>query len=108
MKRSLFEYRAEEELTFVLEPFLRPVLCGIAQREFVYDVGKDLRAQCALNLQHCFPVMKIEISQSSVVSANGLGDGEGGRGHRRSEGVPGPGDWLGARSPRNIFLYDRS
>lgn len=38
-------------------------------------------------MQHCFPVVKIESSQSSVVSANGLRDGGGGRGHRRVTGV---------------------
>ncbi|KAF8499657.1 SET domain-containing protein [Russula emetica] len=54
-------------------------------------------------------MVKIEISQSSVVGANGLRDGEGvrGRGHRRSEAWRGPGDWL-ARLYDSIMIIPSS
>jgi hypothetical protein len=57
---------------------LRPVVCAMAaKREFVEFIGKDLREQRVLYVQHCFPMVIVEIGQSSVVSADGLGDGEG-------------------------------
>lgn len=97
MRNTRYEHRAKEGLTFVLEPFLCPVACGVAtgKRELVEDVGKDLSEQRVLNVEHCFPVAKVEIGQGSVVRANGSGDGRGGRGHGWTVPCRGcPEDWL--------------
>lgn len=92
MRNSRSEHRAKGGLTFVLEPFLRPGVCTMAKREFVEFVGKDLREQRVLNVQHCFSMVIVKIGQSGVVSADGLGDGEGGvSGHgRRAQAIGSP------------------
>jgi hypothetical protein len=95
MRNTQSEYRAKEGLTFVLEPFLHPVVCGVAKREFVEDVGEDLCEQRVLNVKHRFPVAKVEVSQGSVVSANGSGDG-GRRGHGGTQRI-------GSRCSRSLW-----
>ena len=90
MRNTRSKYRAKQGLTFVLEPFLHPVACGVAKREFVEDIGKDLSAQRVLDVKHRFPVAMVEISQGSVVRANGSGDGEGGRGHGGAQRIGAP------------------
>lgn len=59
MRNTRSKYRAKEGLTFVLEPFLHPVACGVAKREFVEHIGKDLSAQRVLDVKHRFPVAKV-------------------------------------------------